>query len=150
MGQSVVPPIAQLYLLHTLDIFVCIHSCVRFYRRYIDDIFMVVKADADASDLLKHNYLQFTSESDSDTIVFLDVRLFRDGDVLGYTLYQKPGNRYMYLPNDSDHPRHVKVAFIKAEIMRIRRNNSDPLQAARDIKLFCSRLRIRGYSWKFL
>lgn len=47
MGTSVAPAFANLYL-HTLEapILQKYKGCIKFYRRYIDDIFLVFEGDS--------------------------------------------------------------------------------------------------------
>ena len=52
--------------------------------------------------------------------------LYRDtsSNVLQFSAFQKPLDKYLYIPVESFHPSSNKKAFIKGELMRYARNNS--------------------------
>ena len=60
------------------------------------------------------------------SISFLDLFLYRDGSssVLQFSTFQKPLNKYLYVPFESFHPSSSKKAFIKGELMTYARNSS--------------------------
>ena len=63
--------------------------------------------------------------SDS-SISFSDLFPYRDisSSVLQFSTFQKPLNKYLYMPFESFHPSSNKNAFIKGELMRYARNRS--------------------------
>jgi hypothetical protein len=70
--------------------------------------------------------------------------------VFDIKLYQKPQNKYLYLPPNSFHPKSVFKAFISAEIDRYRLccNNDSDFDEIK--KQFHSRLIARGYKEDYL
>jgi len=60
------------------------------------------------------------------SISFLDLFLYRDtsSNVLRFSTFQKPLNKYVYIPFESFHPSSNKKAFIKGELMRYARDSS--------------------------
>ena len=64
--------------------------------------------------------------------------------------YQKPLNRYLYLPYTSYHPTHAKKSFIKAELLRYVRLSSKKYDFLQIKEKFFVRLRNRGYPVWFL
>ena len=111
-GISAGTPIGNSYLL-LLDCYVAdqLGKCLRFFSRYVDDIFVIF---TDVSrlfilDLLNsfHDAVTITndsSESDFKT-TFLDLEIdLYDGRRLSFRTYRKLGNAYCYLPAASCHP----------------------------------------------
>ena len=64
--------------------------------------------------------------------------------------YQKPLNRYLYIPFNSYHPNHSKRSFIKAELIRYVRLSSKVSDFLKIRDSFYNRLRNRGYPKWFL
>ena len=60
------------------------------------------------------------------SISFLDLFLYRDisSNVLNFSTFQKPLNKYLYIPFESFHPSSNKRAFIKGELMGYAKNSS--------------------------
>ena len=83
---------------------------------------------------------------------FLDLLLFRDpaNNTLQYSTFQKPLNKYLYIPYESFHPASNKKAFIKGELMCYARNSLTFRSFDDTHQLFWKRLRLRGYPARFL
>ena len=64
--------------------------------------------------------------------------------------YQKPLNRYLYIPFNSYHPSHSKRSFIKAELIRYVRLSSKLSDFLKISSRFFNRLQNRGYPKWFL
>ena len=128
------------------------------YKRFIDDIFAIWVGPRNILlefiDLLntKDERIKITYEISQSSIPFLDLLLYKDPacTTLQYSTFQKPLNKYLYIPFDSFHPTSNKKAFIKGELMRYARNSSQfsAFNTTRD--LFWKRLRLRGYPARFL
>ena len=60
------------------------------------------------------------------SISFLDLFLYRDtsSNVLQFSTFQTPLNKYLYIAFESFHPSSNKTAFIKKELMKYVRNSS--------------------------
>ena len=85
----------------------------------------------------------------------MDLEIFKtDGikrrEKLDTTLYQKPMNKYLFLPFQSAHPLSVFKAWITCYIQRIRVLCSIDKMFETHKEKFHSRLRRRGYPVKFL
>jgi hypothetical protein len=133
------------------------------YRRFIDDIFAVFSCKQDAETFLN----AFSSEVTLPTIkcsnftisdkegIFLDLHIFKgsrftEKNLLDVKIYQKPQNKYLYIPLNSFHPKSVFPSYIRAEINRYRltcTNDNDFLTVKTD---FFNRLTARGYPADFL
>ena len=130
-----------------------------FYRRFIDDIFFIWSGSL--CDL--HSFLdrlnnlaptiKLTWNVSQQEAIFLDMVVYVDRTSptkLSTKPYQKPLNRYLYIPFNSYHPSHAKRSFIKAELIRYVRLSSC-LSAFLEIrKKFFNRLQNRGYPRRFL
>ena len=89
------------------------------YKRFIDDIFFVWKGPRE--NLLeflsclngKNDCIKLTYVIDESSISFLDLFLYKDANfsTLQFSTYQKPLNKYLYIPFESFHPASNKRAF---------------------------------------
>jgi len=128
------------------------------YQRYIDDIFGIFETNEDAEYFLT----KFSSDKDLPTIkcssftidategTFLDLKIFKGerfqlSSHLDIKVYQKPQNKYLYLPPNSFHPKAIFPAYIKAEINRYRLNCSSDKDFEEVREDFKNRLLARGY-----
>ena len=68
---------------------------------------------------------------------------------LQFSTFQKPPNKYLYIP-ESFHPSSNKKAFIKGELRRYVRNRFSFNSFYETRKKFWKRLRVRGYPYRFL
>ena len=65
-------------------------------------------------------------------LVFMDLHVFKgdkyfcDGN-LSIKVYQKPENKYMYIPYTSAHPRHTIKNYVIGELKRYVRINTEEL-----------------------
>lgn len=130
-------------------------------KRYIDDIFGIftTKEEAQIYIDLFNSELE-TIHCSSYTInvqngIFLDLEIFKgprfnQSSIFDIKVYQKPQNKYLYLPPNSFHPKAVFQAFISAEIDRYRLccNNDSDFQEIKN--QFKTRLIARGYTDSFL
>ena len=122
------------------------------YKRFIDDIFAIWCGPKDT--LLeflgalnsKDQRIQLTHCISELSISFLDLFLYRDGSssVLQFSTFQKPLNKYLYIPFEPLHPSSNKKAFIKGELMRYDRNSSSFKSFSEIRDRFWKRLRLRG------
>jgi hypothetical protein len=114
----------------------------KFYRRFIDDVFCVLRADlVDAlQDCLNrvHARIQVTVEHpQNNSLPFLDVLVRIDGDSLTTTVYRKPTNTGRYLSFDSSHPVSQKRAVVQTLVRRAR----DICQTPEDLQCELSKIR---------
>ena len=131
---------------------------LQLYKRFIDDIVVVWTGPRDL--LLefinalntKDDRIKITFDISDSSIPFLDLLLFKDREknTIQFCTFQKPLNKYLYIPFESFHPASNKRAFIKGELMRYARNSSNFTTFADTRELFWKRLRLRGYPYHFL
>ena len=75
---------------------------------------------------------------------------FKEFGLLDYEVYQKPINRYLYIPFHSFHTTASKQSFITTKLDRHVTHSSDAAANLQVKLLFYKRLRARGYPLKFL
>ncbi len=159
MGTNAAVSLANIYMGHIIDRFLRQQPEVFYYKRYIDDLFILWKGTKArwvhiASILNKLDpkiKIDFTDPSQS-TIPFLDLNItwhpyLRRFDT---SIYQKELNKYMYLTPNSCHTPHTFTGFIKGELTRYARLSSHPFAFNLMKKLFFQRLVNRGYPRSFL
>lgn len=128
MGSPLGPILADIFLGHleNTSLKKDIQGC-RFYKRYVDDIFLIVKSRSSSRTLLHkfnntHPNLKFTSEHENDNkISFLDILLTRseEGNLVR-NIYHKPTWTPQFLHFTSFVPFHYKVGLIKSQFFRIK------------------------------
>jgi hypothetical protein len=131
-----------------------------FYRRYIDDIFMLVSrchSNQIVNDLknIDPDNLQFTVEQDPNELDFMDIvvykgQRFHSNGILDIKPFHKPTNTFQYIHYSSAHTIHMKKAFIKGELIRLVRNSSCQLEFHLARNFFFSNLLKRGYALEFI
>jgi hypothetical protein len=158
MGTNVAPDLANLYLYQKLDRLFADRIPARrlkYYKRYIDDIFGIFEGTITEFNTLINeikrivNPLQVTYQIHAETIDFLDISIFKtkneEGNYQLHTkVYQKPHNTYQYVPFLSNHPASTKSGFIKGELIRYRRICSRDIDYSIIRSALWERLRNRG------
>ena len=143
---------------HERDIIELYSRNLTLYKRFIDDIFVIWEGPREtllqflSAINTKDERIKITYEISDSKISFLDLLLFKDPayNKLQYSTFQKPLNKYLYIPYESFHPASNKKAFIKGELMRYARNSSTFRSFSETRLLFWKRLRLRGYPARFL
>lgn len=164
MGTNAAPELANFYLIKLLDPIILNQPKVKFYRRYLDDLFIIWIGTKEELTTF-HNELNNAIENIILTIVhspsevdYLDLKIgrsiifdeFDSRDIIVYQTHQKPLNKYAYIGPNSRHPRHLFKSFINAELNRYSRNSSYFYNYYTTKLLFFTRLLKRGYSRKYL
>lgn len=160
MGTPCAPPYANIVLYH-LE-----HNIVNKYQpevylRYLDDIFAVFQSTAQAKSFVTEFNQQQENIITLDSVVygtkditFLDLQLSiinnNNNYCLDCKLYQKPSNKYLYLPPKSAHKHHVFKNFIVNELLRYRLFNTSSANFLQSKSAFYKRLKDRGYNDNFL
>lgn len=131
-------------------------SSILYYCRLVDDLFLLVKRSAIAGILELCNKWNdcikciCTAVGDRG-IAYLDTEYsiefdhdLRTGFVIR-KLYQKPMNKYHYVPRGSCHEQGVFTSLVYGEVTRIARRCTHMSDALYFCRLFRARLRRRGY-----
>jgi len=133
------------------------------YRRFIDDGFFVWEQDRASLDafLAALNAalptINITWDIATDSIPYMDLVISKDLSVAGDSVplrvhtFQKPHNRYLYIPRVSFHRPSIYAAFVRGELIRYAVTNSTAAGFEHMKALFFQRLLDRGYSkaWLF-
>ena len=131
------------------------------HKRYIDDGVVIwggERPDLEAWIAAFNNLIpsiNLSWEMSDTSFTLLDItfskgeRWTRDG-VLDTCVYQKPLNKYLYIPWSSAHPSHCMRGLILGELRRYILRESSVVGFIRIRNAFYTRLRARGYPASFL
>ena len=129
-----------------------------YYRRFIDDIFMIWPHSLkDLQCFIAHmnranRSIQFTHEYSQEEIVFLDVVVYKDTtkdkstNTLHTRTHIKPTNKQLYVREDSYHPPGTGKGVTIGEAIRFLRTNSKKDQFSKMILQHKRNLTKRGYN----
>lgn len=150
MGLHCAPVFANLFMAHHEWLY--FHQCTpRFYRRYIDDIFVIDPSD-EAPSALSVPGLQIQWTHSAYEQPFLDVRFHThpESAEVCFGPFNKALNHHQYLPWASSHPSSVKKGLIKGELSRVRAICYKEIYFLTWKATFLSRLRARGWPKRVL
>jgi hypothetical protein len=130
---------------------------LRFYVRYMDDIFMIWSGARPSLDAwlerftphLAPYHITWDIRSSSQATPFLDAEFFYRASAglwsLHTRVYRKRMNKHQYIPWSSAHPETVKRAFVKAELTRFMTICSHEEFFEERVREFYEALARRGY-----
>ena len=132
-----------------------------YYKRYIDDIFILwPHSEADLKLFLLHmntfhTSIKFTFEYDKNRITFLDVNIYKGPSFLSTNkldveTHIKPTNKQAYIHAKSHHPPGASKGVAIGEMKRFLRTNSRIETFNQFRAKHQANLRRRGYSNKFI
>lgn len=132
MGIHTSPDIANLYAAHAENTIVPNVRGLKFYGRFIDDVFALVSAPSLEEARRRVSAIRFPGleldwDVSPDRAVFLDVRVFWSytDQHIGWRPYVKPFNHMERMPWISPHPAHIKRASFIGELSRMALLSSD-------------------------
>jgi hypothetical protein len=154
MGSPMIPPYANIFM-HMIekDIVTKYSNSILLYKRFIDDVILIIKNDTTQIQKFKtdmnniHPNIKLIWTPISLKVDFLDITIMLDlntSKIRTHT-FQKPLNKYSYLPFKSYHTLSMKTGFIKGEAIRYARTCSRKKDYNKMINLFTIRLQRRGY-----
>ena len=122
----------------------------KLYKRYIDDVCMIVKASsieriATIANSWHRNIRWKLAAFGTDAIPFLDMSLSISSGRVSSKLYRKPSAIYQYIPAASCHPPSVFTGIAAGETNRILRRCSDSSDARKEIQFLRRKLEARGH-----
>ena len=136
MGNSLSPIVANLFM-GNLEINASkTRWFPRFWRRYVDDVFAVVKKNT-ADEILQHlntlsPTIKFTLEKETDKkLPFLDLLIINNNGKIEFDIYRKPTHVPRYIPYASNHPHTHKIAAFQSMVQRM---TNTPLSEERRLK----------------
>ena len=129
--------------------------------RYLDDIFGIFSNELHAHLFmyyLKTIYplsIRFTHKISTSKAVILDLEIYKPNNFeqkhyLYTNLYQKPLNKYLYLPPISSHPQHVFSNLVTNSLTRINNTCTTKSHYKTHKRCLYQRLIARGFSCTFL
>ena len=89
-------------------------------------------------------------EASTTDVNFLDLNIFWKNGTIQTSIYQKPTNKFLYVPFHSHHPKHTLKGFIWGELQRYSRYCSQELDYSFTKNQFYHRLLNRGYPRWFI
>ena len=159
MGLPLAPTIANLFLSHHEEMW--LNECPpefkpQFYRRYIDDCFVIFKCKTHLPKFLKyingkHANLKFTSESElNNCLPFLDCQVTRLPTKLTTSVYRKPTFTGLGLSFFSFVPRNFKLNSIFTLLHRAYNISSDNFSLHREFETLTKLFFNNGFPKKLL
>jgi hypothetical protein len=123
------------------------------YVRFIDDIFFIA-SDYDNAKLLldiingRRPSIKLEFHIQNTSVNFLDITIYKADKMknLQVKLFQKPGNKFLFLPPMSFHPPHIFKGWIGGCIKRMRLNCSLEQEFHTALTNFKTHLKARGYN----
>lgn len=151
MGNNLSTAVAIIFMYHIkTTIMEAFPNAIKFWVRYIDDIFLLFES-VPPSDLLSacndvHPHISFTiEESQNGKLPYLDLLMSVENGRFVTTLYAKPMHSGNVIPWDSHHPRSFLLNILRNELRRAIRNASGPMEERQEIKLLRGRYVRYGY-----
>jgi len=155
MGAVLAPAYANVFMtkLESEVINLSEHKPV-YYRRYIDDIFLLWREGEMELHRFIHRLnsanssIKFTHEHSQEEVTFLDVKVYRDSrtpEKLQVKTHIKPTSRQLYVRMDSHHPPGATKGVATGEAIRYLRTNTDKKNFHKMMLLHKRNLTKRGY-----
>lgn len=131
MGSPLSGLLSDIYLNHYENTYLFSHnnkfnSQILFYRRYVDDTFMIFNGTIRQIENLRiymnsiNKNIQFTSETETNyKLNFLDLTIIKQGDRFQFKIYRKPTTTDLTISADSHHPTSHKMAAYNSFIHRL-------------------------------
>ncbi|BHF62572.1 hypothetical protein SprV_0200555400 [Sparganum proliferum] len=155
MGSPISSLVAEL-VLQELEEVAFSHYKPAFWRRYVDDTFVIIEKDKlpGFQDLLNSIFsdIQFTREDEVDEkLPFLDVLVTRTPDgKLSTTVYRKATNTTQVLNYHSNHPLVHKRGCVRALFDRVKTHCSEPEGRMQELWHLRDQLTKNGYPNSFI
>jgi hypothetical protein len=126
-----------------------------YYKRFIDDI-LTIAASIQDCEAIKHALnaidplIRVSGQTSPTSTNFLDLTIYKEDDFtqthkLDLDLYQKPSNKFLFLPPTSEHAPHVPQGWITGYIRRIRTNCTRDTKYTIRRTEFWKQLQARGF-----
>lgn len=124
MGNPLSPFISEIFMANLESDLASRNLIPRVWKRYVDDVFAIIK-ETDLKSILSalnnlHGNIQFTCEVEKQgKLPFLDLLLTRTGGTLELEIYRKPTDTCRVIPNTSNHTHQHKMAAFNHMIHRM-------------------------------
>ena len=158
MGMSPAPTIANLYvaIYEESNILPLLDKNIFFYRRFIDDGFVIWLHDDDPiidatnlstfKSIVNNSGLKWTFSEPCNKLNYLDMTIWIENGKISTSLYAKPMALYQYIPPSSCHPPGVLTGLVLGQVLRIFQLCSRTQDIDTELCLFYRRLIDRGYN----
>ena len=124
-------------------------------HRFIDDFAIIAKSVEEATIILQvlnnmDPLIKITGSISTTSCIFLDLTIykgprFHTSGHLDLDVYQKPSNKFLFLPYGSYHHQHVFKGWVHSYIARLRLNCTDEDRYRLRRQQFYHQLQARGY-----
>lgn len=129
-------------------------SEICYFRRYIDDIFILwFESEPTLMDFIKlynstFNSIKIKAIVSHSSVDFLDLTIEKRPEIkkLFIKTYNKPMNKFLYLHPHSEHPKFCLKGWIRAELLRLIRNSSIEDEFLKSKDRLLKHLNERGYT----
>jgi peptide-methionine (R)-S-oxide reductase len=153
MGTKFAPSLACIFV-HILETKFLKNAPTKpkIWKRYIDDIFCVMKAtDPELDNFLEwinslHPTIKFTMDANNNGIPFLDTFIQNDGTTIKMRPYTKPTDTKQYIHPTSCHPTHVFKALPYSQALRLKKITSDKDTLKKELDNLTGYFTNRGYN----
>ena len=166
MGSSLSVTYACLYMAHKEQLAInrFLHGGYQpllMYYRMVDDIAAILADGTQAVAFMQtiinevDEGIKFEYQIKANNMIFMDLEIYKNDEFTttrtpSTRLYQKPMNKYLFLPYQSQHPLHVFKSWIICYIKRIRILCSENIDYYYNKDKFKERLLSRAYPRQFL
>ncbi|XP_055543038.1 uncharacterized protein LOC129728613 [Wyeomyia smithii] len=156
MGCKLSPLLANVFMSDFEEAAGKENYCPRVWKRYVDDVFALVKERylPQTLDLLnsRHNSIKFTVEREVEgKLPFLDLMITRKEDgTLKFGIYRKPTSTDRYITADSNHFGGQKQAAFHAMAHRLFNVPMEAEEFAKEQQQICKAAEINGYDKRFV
>ena len=123
--------------------------------RFIDDYLIACRTERQCHYILERlnrhrKNIKVTGTISQQEAIFLDLLIYKgprlqESNRLDIQLYEKPTNKFLYLPGTSYHPHHVNRGWIKTSVQRLSLRNTQPSTYSSGIQNLQTRLSARGH-----
>lgn len=151
MGSPLSPVLANLFMSFLESELKKFSWFPKIWKRYVDDIFCIVK-EQDVDIILdklnsQHETIKFTVEREIDGILpFLDLKIIRNGENLEFDVYRKPTTTSVFIPYDSNHNYSHKMSAFSSMIHRLLNVPLNTVRYTNELNHIKKLAQINGYN----
>lgn len=152
MGNSASVSVANITTFYELNDILKGKPEIEFNARFVDDGLLIINCsdiediDIWCNETFCHEYLEFTLETNYNSINFLDVKIsFNDKNKITTSMYSKPMAKNVFLHYQSNHPKSLKESLPFCQFLRAKKICSNSNDAERQINIILDKFLKRGY-----
>ncbi|XP_033103422.1 uncharacterized protein LOC117106179, partial [Anneissia japonica] len=152
MGTKMAPCYANIFMAELEDrLLANSNPKPSYYCRYIDDIFFIWEHGIDKLNEFErfannfHPRIEFTINSSSSNISFLDVSVHLKNGIISTSVHHKPTDNHRYLDFNSSHHISLKKSLIYSQCLHIKRICSTPSEYQSELARLTSKFLASNY-----